>query len=117
MLMVLGLKSQHIDSHFSSVKTSSSASWTLLSQLDGCPCCLKNTKSVTECYLDGEGCGPALCNCDGSDPACMVSSPPQYPVSTSTIWRKLSHSELLVVCCVSELSLLVRRIRVDIKLQ
>lgn len=58
---------------FFSVKAPSSASWTILSQLNGCPCCLKNTKSVTECFIEGEGCGPSLCNCNDADPACLVS--------------------------------------------
>ncbi|KAL0030493.1 hypothetical protein WJX79_009941 [Trebouxia sp. C0005] len=56
------------------VKAPSSASWTILSQLNGCPCCLKNTKSVTECFFEGEGCGPALCNCNDADPACLEAS-------------------------------------------
>ncbi|DBA84760.1 hypothetical protein WJX77_002067 [Trebouxia sp. C0004] len=56
------------------IKAPSSASWTILSQLNGCPCCLKNTKSVTECFFEGEGCGPALCNCNDADPACLKAS-------------------------------------------
>ena len=64
---------QTVTDSFFSVKAPSSASWTILSQLNGCPCCLKNTKSVTECFIEGEGCGPSLCNCNDADPACLVS--------------------------------------------
>ncbi|KAL0048084.1 hypothetical protein WJX82_007361 [Trebouxia sp. C0006] len=50
----------------------SSSTWTILSQLNGCPCCLRNTKQVSDCWLEGEGCGSGLCNCNDANPSCLV---------------------------------------------
>ena len=44
----------------------------MLSKLHGCPCCLRNTKDVTDCYLEGEGCGSNLCNCNDANVTCLV---------------------------------------------
>ncbi|KAA6422761.1 MAG: hypothetical protein FRX49_07296 [Trebouxia sp. A1-2] len=55
------------------VHAPSSSTWTILSQLNGCPCCLRNTKQVSDCWLEGEGCGSGLCNCNDADPSCLVN--------------------------------------------
>ncbi|DBA84759.1 TPA: hypothetical protein ACH3X1_005802 [Trebouxia sp. C0004] len=54
------------------IHAATSSTWTILSQLNGCPCCLRNTKQVSKCWLEGEGCGPGLCNCNDASPSCLV---------------------------------------------
>lgn len=56
------------------IPASGSTSWTILSVLDGCPCCLRNTRDITECWLDGRECGTDLCNCNGADPGCLAGA-------------------------------------------
>ena len=57
------------------VPVRSTSRWTILSQLNGCECCLAHTKSISECFLDYAGCGADFCNCNNADPTCLVCSP------------------------------------------
>ncbi|KAL3145465.1 Mlo15p, variant 2 [Trebouxia sp. C0010 RCD-2024] len=50
----------------------SSHPWTILSQLNGCECCLENTKGVSECFLEGSDCGANFCNCNNANPSCLA---------------------------------------------
>ena len=54
----------------------------MISQLDGCPCCLKDTHYITDCWMADHTCGPDFCNCDGQNPSCAVSS-----IYHSKIWH------------------------------
>ena len=56
--------------------------WYMISQLDGCPCCLKDTHYITECWMADHTCGLDFCNCDGQSPSCAVSS-----IYHSKIWH------------------------------
>ena len=56
------------------VAAPSSHRWTILSQLNGCECCLRRTKAISECYLDYAGCGANFCNCNNANPSCLVRS-------------------------------------------
>ena len=47
-------------------------SWTMLYRVRGCPCCLKDTARVTNCFLHERKCGPSACNCENGNPMCLV---------------------------------------------
>ncbi|PSC71161.1 alpha-amylase chloroplastic [Micractinium conductrix] len=51
------------------------ATWNLIGNVRGCDCCLANTATIGECFLESRDCGPKLCNCDAQDPACTASPP------------------------------------------
>lgn len=53
-------------------------SWTMLYRLRGCPCCLQRTKRVTQCFLLERKCGPGACNCESSNPKCLVRALSRY---------------------------------------
>lgn len=46
--------------------------WTMLSQLNGCECCLRHTKAISECFLDHSGCGANFCNCNNANSTCLA---------------------------------------------
>lgn len=49
--------------------------WSLISNVQGCDCCLSSTGGVSTCFQVDRACGYAYCNCAGQDPACV------YPTS------------------------------------
>lgn len=56
--------------------------WSLISNVQGCDCCLKNTATVGSCLKVDRDCGPSYCNCDGADPSCAVPEPSLTEVLT-----------------------------------
>ena len=56
------------------VHAPSTPRWTILSQLNGCECCLQHTSGISECFLEGEACGTDFCNCNNANPSCLVGT-------------------------------------------
>ncbi|KAK9811612.1 hypothetical protein WJX72_006963 [[Myrmecia] bisecta] len=50
--------------------------WILAGTLSHCPCCMKQTRHLTECFLELQECGPGFCNCGGRNDTCLASEPP-----------------------------------------
>lgn len=50
--------------------------WNLISNVQGCDCCLGSTDSVSSCFLKTRDCGPGLCNCNARNASCVFSQPP-----------------------------------------
>ncbi|KAL4420149.1 hypothetical protein ABPG77_010365 [Micractinium sp. CCAP 211/92] len=50
--------------------------WSLISNVQGCDCCLSSTASVSTCFLETRECGPGFCNCDAQNASCVVAQAP-----------------------------------------